>query len=124
VKLNLSGISKMIEQVVIACTELTAMWLLQSKRVPMRKYSPIFGLLGQPFWFYSSYVSHQWGTFLLCFLFSAIWFKIFYDYWLSPEDHRKIEPEQYYALLVDATRGLKNPNEIDRLLKEALGVKK
>ena len=47
----------MIEQVVIACTELTAMWLLQSKIASKRKYSPIFGLLGQPFWFYSSYIS-------------------------------------------------------------------
>lgn len=114
----------MIEQVVIACTELTAMWLIQSSELSRRRYAPLFGLLGQPFWFYSSYVSHQWGTFLLCFLFSAIWFKIFYDYWLSPEDHRKIEPEQYYVILTEATRGLKNSNDVDRLLKEALGIKK
>ena len=121
----------MIEQVVIACTELTAMWLLQSKSVPKRKYSPIFGLLGQPFWFYSSYISHQWGTFLLCFLFTSIWFKIFYDYWLIPEDQKRLEPEQYYSLLVDVTQQFKTPENsknvswtnIDKLLKEALGIK-
>lgn len=121
----------MIEQVVIACTELTAMWLLQSKNISNRKYSPIFGLLGQPFWFYSSYISHQWGTFLLCFLFTSIWFKIFYDYWLRPEDQKRLEPEQYYSLLVDATQQFKNPENsqstnwtnIDLLLKEALDLK-
>lgn len=121
----------MIEQVVIACTELTAMWLLQSKSVSKRKYSPIFGLLGQPFWFYSSYISHQWGTFLLCFLFTSIWFKIFYDYWLTPEDQKRLEPEQYYSLLVEVTQQFKDPENsknvswknIDKLLKEALGIK-
>lgn len=122
----------MIEQVVIAFTELTAMWLLQSKSVPKRKYSPIFGLLGQPFWFYSSYISHQWGTFLLCFLFTSIWFKIFYDYWLTPDDQKRLEPEQYYSLLVEATQQFKDPENsknvnwtnVDRLLKEALGIKR
>ena len=121
----------MIEQVVIACTELTAMWLLQSKSVPKRKYSPIFGLLGQPFWFYSSYISNQWGTFLLCFLFTSIWFRIFYDYWLTPEDQKRLEPEQYYSLLVEATQQFKDQENsknvswtnIDKLLKEALGIK-
>ena len=68
----------MIEQAVIACTELTAMWLLQTKNLSKRKYSSVFGLLGQPFWFYSSYVSHQWGTFLLCFLLEVVKAKIYF----------------------------------------------
>ena len=122
----------MIEQVVIACTELTAMWLLQTKNLSKRKYSSLFGLLGQPFWFYSSYISNQWGTFLLCFLFTSIWFKIFYDYWLTPQDKKRLEPEQYYSLLIEATQQFKNTKnsdnstwtKLDRLIKEALGLKK
>jgi len=122
----------MIEQAVIACTELTAMWLLQTKNLSKRKYSSVFGLLGQPFWFYSSYISHQWGTFLLCFLFTSIWFKIFYDYWLTSEDKKRLEPEQYYSLIIEVTQQFKSTEnsaspawtKLDRLTKEALGLKK
>lgn len=120
----------MLDQVVIACTELTAMWLLQSKNSSKRKYSSIFGLLGQPFWFYSSYISHQWGTFLLCFLFTSIWFKIFHDYWLKSNVQKRLEPEQYYLLLVDVIQHYKKTEDnkkenwakIDLLLKKALDI--
>jgi hypothetical protein len=73
----------MIEQFIIAVTELIALWLIQSNDDKYRKYACIFGLFGQPFWFYSSYIAHQWGTFALCFFFTAAWFKSLYEYWLS-----------------------------------------
>lgn len=122
----------MLDQLAIAGTELTAMWLLQTKHLSKRKYSPIFGLLGQPFWFYSSYTSHQWGTFLLCFLFTSIWLKIFYDYWLTSQDKKRLEPEEYYLLIIEAVQQFKNAEnsgssnwiELDSLLKDALTLKK
>jgi len=53
----------MIEQVFIAVTELIAVGLLQAKTRQYKKWASIFGLLGQPFWFYTSYQQEQWGVF-------------------------------------------------------------
>jgi len=72
----------MIEQFIIAVSELIAIWLIQTNNENHRKYACIFGLIGQPFWFYSSYIAHQWGAFILCFFFTAAWIKGLYQYWL------------------------------------------
>lgn len=73
----------MIEQFIIVITQLIAVWLIHSQSEKHQKYASIFGLLGQPFWFYSSYVSQQWGTFILCFFFTAMWYKNLDKYWLN-----------------------------------------
>jgi len=119
--------AKMIEQVFIALTELIAIWLLQDKRKEYRKWACIFGLLGQPFWFYSSYMANQWGAFTLCFFFSAAWIKGIKDYWINQD--QGMTNQDYYDLINDALNKLENPNKIDyknyiiRVLKEALKLK-
>jgi len=45
----------MIDQILIALTGATAIWLSQQKRANLKKYACLFGMAGQPFWFYSSY---------------------------------------------------------------------
>ena len=30
----------------------------------------MFGIIGQPFWFYATYTSEQWGMFAISFLFA------------------------------------------------------
>ena len=42
-------------------------------RIARRKWAPVFGLIGQPFWFYAAWTSQQWGIFALCFLYSLSW---------------------------------------------------
>jgi len=117
----------MIEQVFIALTELIAIWLLQDKRKEYCKWACIFGLLGQPFWFYSSYMANQWGAFTLCFFFSAAWIKGIKDYWINQD--QGMTNQDYYDLINDALNKLENPNKIDyknyiiRVLKEALKLK-
>ena len=63
----------------------TAIWLSQDRDEKFRKWASVFGLLGQPFWFYSSFTSEQWGIFFLSFLYSWSWFKGFKLYWLNKE---------------------------------------
>lgn len=114
----------MIVQAFIAITELFAIFLLQDKRESHRKFAPIFGLLGQPFWFYSSYEAEQWGAFILCFFFFAAWVKAFKEYWI---DEKKMSPEEYLYLISDAVDKIGGDNRLDykdyvkRVAKEALG---
>ena len=63
----------MIEQLLIAITGVTAIWLTQQSNEAWKKYACLFGLAGQPFWFYSAYVAEQWGIFALCFFYTYSW---------------------------------------------------
>lgn len=71
------------EQIGIALTGAVAIWLSQDKRDSFRKWACVFGLIGQPFWFYSSWTAGQWGIFALCFLYTYGWIKGFRNHWLS-----------------------------------------
>lgn len=62
-----------------------SVWLLGSKS-RWQRWGYILGLLGQPFFFYTSLVHEQWGVFAM-----AVWYTIsfgrgFYNYWLLPKD--------------------------------------
>jgi|GEM_PF-3142161 len=72
----------MIEQFAIALFGVTAIWLSQSEHEGRRKWASVFGLIGQPFWFYAAWVTGQWGIFFLSFLYTAAWFKGFRTHWL------------------------------------------
>ena len=63
----------MIDQIGIAFTGVTAIWLTQQHREEWKKYACLLGMAGQPFWFYSSYVAEQWGIFVLCFFYAYSW---------------------------------------------------
>lgn len=116
----------MIEQFFIAATELIAMYLMQSNKYTDRKYSSIFGLLGQPFWFYASYTHEQWGSLFIGFFFTALWIKNFKYYWIDSKN--KLRPKEYYSLIMSAVEQIKESkldkkDYIDRVLKEALNIK-
>lgn len=117
----------MIEQVFIAVTELIAVGLLQAKTRQYRKWASIFGLLGQPFWFYTSYQQEQWGVFMVCFCFLALWIKSFKDNWLTPESG--FTNQDYYDLISDSLDKMQDNSRLDqkdyirRVAKEALKLK-
>lgn len=56
-------------QIALAVFGLTAMWLAMGHSAKGRKFAPIIGLLGQPFWLIFSWQSQAWGLMLL----SAAW---------------------------------------------------
>jgi hypothetical protein len=117
----------MIEQFFIAATELIAMYLMQSNKYSDRKYSSIFGLLGQPFWFYASYTHEQWGSLFIGFFFTALWIRNFKMYWID-STQLKLKPKEYHLLIMSAidelkTSKLDKKDYIDRVLKEALNIK-
>ena len=63
----------MIEQIAIAVTGLVAIWLTQQRREGWKRYACLFGIVGQPFWFYSSYQAEQWGIFVLAVFYTYAW---------------------------------------------------
>ncbi len=75
----------MIEQLAIALTGVIAVALTQSTNKNYQKYACWFGIVGQPFWFYTTYQAEQWGIFLLCFFYTAAWLKGAWSFWIAPK---------------------------------------
>ena len=74
-----------IPQIGIAMTGLTAIILTQSRNEKVRKYACLFGLAGQPFWFWSTIAAEQYGIVLMNCLYTAAWAKGLYIHWIKPE---------------------------------------
>jgi hypothetical protein len=59
----LEGFFLGLEQIGIAVSGVVAVWLTQDKRESWRRWACIFGMLGQPFWFYAAWKAEQMGHF-------------------------------------------------------------
>jgi hypothetical protein len=70
-----------IAQCMIATFGVAAVWLSQDAREARRRFACLFGLAGQPAWFYAAYSTQQWGVFLLCFLYSFCWLRGLIYHW-------------------------------------------
>lgn len=73
----------MTAQIFIALLGVTATMLSQSALADRRRWASVFGLLGQPFWFYAAWEAQQWGIFTLCFLYTISWCKGFHTNWIA-----------------------------------------
>lgn len=74
----------MIEQFAIACTGAVAVWLSQDASPERRRFACLFGMAGQPFWFYATLSAEQYGMFALTLFYTWSWFKGLRLHWLSP----------------------------------------
>jgi len=72
----------MIAQAGIALTGTVAIFLTQSKSAEARRYACLFGIAGQPFWIYETFIAEQWGMFALTFLYTLAWLKGIYTHWI------------------------------------------
>ncbi len=75
-----------MEQIAIALTGVIAIWLTQQKRNNLKKYACLFGIAGQPFWFYSAYNADQWGIFTLCFFYTYSWGLGIKNHWFTKKE--------------------------------------
>lgn len=73
----------MIEQLGIAVCGVTAVWLSQDQREAWRRWACVFGLAGQPFWFWATWQAQQWGIVALCALYTWSWYRGFRAHWLT-----------------------------------------
>jgi len=72
------------DQLALTVTGVVAIFLSQDSRHSVRKWSCVFGMLGQPFWFYSSFKAGQAGIFILCFFYTFSWMRGFWTNWYRP----------------------------------------
>lgn len=73
-----------MEQIFIALTGVVAIYLSQQdKKQEWKKYASIFGIVGQPFWFYSAYTNEQWGIFILSIFYTYSWYIGFRNNWIK-----------------------------------------
>src|SRR5262245_38151044 len=80
----LKGERMSLDQIGIALSGLIAVWLTQDERESWRRWACVFGILGQPFWFYAAWSAEQWGIFALCLLYSYAWARGLWTHWLGP----------------------------------------
>lgn len=74
----------MFEQIGIAICGVSAVFLSQDSRESWRKWACVFGLIGQPFWFWATYKAEQWGILVLCFFYAYSWARGIKTYWMKP----------------------------------------
>lgn len=77
-----------MEQIAIALTGVVAIFLTQQSNEKLKKFACLFGLAGQPFWFYAAYTNEQWGIFTLCIFYTYSWFVGLNNNWLKPATQR------------------------------------
>ena len=73
-----------IDQIAIAVLGALAAWLSQARAESFRRWACVFGMLGQPFWFYASWQADQWGIFTVSVLYALAWMKGLWTYWIKP----------------------------------------
>lgn len=73
----------MFNQLMLAMTGVVAIWLTQQGNEEWKKYACLFGMAGQPFWFYAAYTAEQWGIFGLCLFYTYSWFLGIRTHWLG-----------------------------------------
>lgn len=82
----------MIAQIGIALLGVTAIWLSQSKVSSTRRFACLFGLAGQPFWFWSAISAQQWGIVLLCCFYTVAWARGVRTNWFSQPASGESQP--------------------------------
>lgn len=71
-----------LDQYILGLLGVTAILMSQNADEKCRKWAPVFGLLSQPFFFYTAWIHGQWGLFGLSVFYTMAWAKGFHTYWL------------------------------------------
>ena len=72
-----------MDQIAIAATGCIAIWLVNDRRERWRRWACLFGLAGQPFWFWSAWQAEQWGILALTMVYTAAWLRGAWEGWIA-----------------------------------------
>lgn len=75
---------KALNNLMILCTGLPAIWLSQIAPPDLAKYACLFALVGQPFWILATMKSRDWGMFGITLCYTAAWLAGLVRYWILP----------------------------------------
>jgi hypothetical protein len=65
-------------QALIVLSGAVAIWFVDHPNKKRRRLGSLVGLLGQPFWIYSTIEAAQWGMFALTLFYTAAWGRMFW----------------------------------------------
>ncbi|WP_374520349.1 hypothetical protein [Hydrogenophaga sp.] len=68
-------------QLGIALFGLTAIYFAMGNNPRLRKWAPIIGLAGQPFWFMATIPNAQWGMVGLCVAYTLVYVRGIWMQW-------------------------------------------
>jgi hypothetical protein len=80
--ITLLGLLFTWDQLVLGPLGVTAIRLVNDPREHVKRWGCIFGMAGQPFWYYTTFVNQQWAIFFLCFFYTEAWWKGVRTHWL------------------------------------------
>lgn len=60
-------------QLALAFFGLTAMWLAMGRNARGRRWAPLVGLCGQPFWMWFAHGAQAWGLLVLSLAYTAVY---------------------------------------------------
>jgi len=70
-----------IAQIVVFFTGVSSLWCLASQDPKYRMWGGLIALIGEPFWFITTYTNKQWGIVILVFIYAANYLRIWYKNW-------------------------------------------
>jgi hypothetical protein len=68
-------------QLLIALFGLTSIWLAMGHNITGRKWAPVIGLAGQPFWMTFALDASAWGLIVLVAAYTAVYIRGVYVQW-------------------------------------------
>lgn len=71
-------------QLLIALFGLTSIWLAMGNNPTGRRWAPVIGLAGQPFWLAFAIDAGAWGLMALVAAYTAVYLRGIYVQWLTP----------------------------------------
>lgn len=71
-------------QFALAFFGLTAMWLAMGTSLRGRRWAPVIGLAGQPFWLAFAIGAEAWGLLALSLAYSAVYVRGAWLQWRAP----------------------------------------
>ena len=74
-----------ISQIGVMVFGASAIWFVGRKE-EWRRWGYILGLLGQPFWYYTTITNEQWGIFLMTIFYTYSWCQGVYNFWIKKDD--------------------------------------
>ena len=72
-----------ISQAAILMTCMSSIMLVNDPRPRVQRFACIFGLISEPFWYYTTITHHQWGLFAASIVYTFAWGRGFFNNWLK-----------------------------------------
>lgn len=74
-----------ISQLCIALFGLSSIWLAMGNWQPGRRWAPLIGLCGQPFWFHFAWYADGWGIMALVTAYTAVYIRGAWIQWIGTQ---------------------------------------